>query len=101
MYPPFTRIIYIYLRHRDLNVLCDIAARYADSLRAVFGNRISGPEEPSVSRVQQLYIRKIMLKIETGASMKKVKELLLSAQDSMASLSQFKGTIVHYDVDPC
>lgn len=72
MYPPFTRIIYIYLRHRDLNVLCDIAARYADSLRAVFGNRISGPEEPSVSRVQQLYIRKIMLKIETGADRKSV-----------------------------
>lgn len=100
LYPPFTRIIYIYLRHRNQDALSDIAVRYADSLRKIFGSRVNGPEEPSVSRVQQLYIRKIMLKIETGASMKKVKEYLMSTYEAMASLSQFKGTIIHYDVDP-
>lgn len=100
LYPPFTRIIYIYLRHKNQDILSDIAVRYADSLRKVFGNRISGPEEPAISRIQQLYIRKIMLKVETEASMKKVKDILLEANAEMAALSQFKGTIIHYDVDP-
>lgn len=100
LYAPFSRIIYIYLRHKNQDALSDIAVRYADLLRKTFGSRISGPEEPAISRIQQLYIRKIMLKVEVGASMKKVKEILLAAHENMASLSQFKGTIVHYDVDP-
>ncbi len=99
-YPPFTRVIYIYLRHRQCDALVDIAARYANEMRILFGSRVSGPDEPMVARVQSLYIRKIMLKVETNASMKKVKGILLDLYVRMSALSGFKGTVVHYDVDP-
>ena len=99
-YPPFTRVIYMYIKHRDPANLRLIADMYAAKLRELFGNRVFGPEEPSVSRVQGLYIRKIMLKIETGASMKQVKELLRETYISMHSMPQMKGAVVYYDVDP-
>lgn len=93
-------MLYIYLRHRQCDALVDIAARYANEMRILFGSRVSGPDEPMVARVQSLYIRKIMLKVETNASMKKVKGILLDLYVRMSALSGFKGTVVHYDVDP-
>lgn len=99
-YPPFTRIIYIYLKHRDNSTLSEISTIYASQLRQQFGNRIFGPEEPVISRIQSLYIRKIMLKIETNASMKKVKQILRDTYEYMHQQPRMKGMIVYYDVDP-
>lgn len=99
-YPPFTRVIYIYLKHRDAAILSDIAIIYANRLRELFGNRVFGPEEPIVSRIQSLYIRKIMLKIETNASMKKVKAILRDTFEQMHQDPRMKGLMIYYDVDP-
>ncbi len=75
-YPPFVRVIYIYIKHKDPVAVGSIANDLASKLRTLLGNRISGPEEPTVARVQTLYIRRIMLKVETNASISKVKQLL-------------------------
>ncbi|MCM1518369.1 MAG: primosomal protein N' [Pseudoflavonifractor sp.] len=99
-YPPFTRLIYIYLKHRDDDILTEIATIYTNRLFQLFGNRVFGPEEPAVGRVQSLYIRKIMLKVEVTASMKKVKEILRRLYEEMHSSPRMKGIILYYDVDP-
>ncbi len=99
-YPPFCRIIYMYVKHRDPARLRTIADRYAARLRQLLGRRVFGPVEPAVGRVQGLYIRKIMLKIEPAASVTKIKELLRSTYIEMLSLAEVKGTVVYYDVDP-
>ncbi len=99
-YPPFSRVVNLYLKHRDPAALRGIAGRYADHLRRLLGSRVYGPEEPPVGRVQNLYIRKIMLKIEPDASMVKVKELLRATYIQLHSLPDMKSTIVYYDVDP-
>ncbi len=102
-YPPFTRLIYIYLKHRDPRALDEISTAYGRRLRELFGNRVFGPEEPAVGRVQTLYIRKIMLKIEVNASMKKVKEILRATFEEMheSRLPAIRSAVVYYDVDPC
>lgn len=100
-YPPFTRIINIFLKHRDNNVVVEMAVRHADLLRRVFGERVLGPEAPMVARVQNMYIRQIVLKIETGASLSKVKQILRNIYERMLSLdSRMKSVRIHYDVDP-
>lgn len=99
-YPPFTRVINIYLKHRDEYRLIDASARYADTLRTLFGNRVFGPDEPHVARVQSLYIRKIMLKVETQASMRKVKDILRSVYESFMADAALRSMQVYYDVDP-
>lgn len=99
-YPPFTRMIYIVLRHRDDRVLDEQARRYADELRALFGTRVAGPEPPGVARVQNLYIRRIMLRVETAASMPRVKEILRDLHARLNAAGRLRGAILHYDVDP-
>lgn len=101
-YPPFTRVINIYLKHRDRAMIEELAVAYGRRLRQLFGNRVFGPEEPVVGRIQALYIRKLMLKIETQASMKKVKDIMRQTFIEMheSGMQAAKGAIVYYDVDP-
>lgn len=102
-YPPFTRLIHIYIKHRDAKMVDDIVTAYKRRLESLFGNRVIGPETPSVSKIQNLYIRRLMLKIEVSSSMKKVRGILRGVYEDFhnSRLSGFRGAIVFYDVDPC
>ena len=99
-YPPFRRLIYVYLRHRDERLLDHIANDMGERLRAVFGDRVLGPDCPPVARIHSLYIRKIMLKIEYSASIDKVREALFAVQQQMTAQPIAKGVNIYYDVDP-
>lgn len=99
-YPPFTRIINIYIKHRDDNSLTEMSVRFSNMLREVFGRRVLGPETPVVARIQRLYIRQIVLKMETSASMPKVKQILRTIYEQSLSDPRMKSAIVYYDVDP-
>lgn len=99
-YPPFTKIINVFLRNKDPKTVDRAAVLYAMKLREVFGNRVFGPEKPFVSRVALWYIQSIMLKIEAGASMKKVKEILRQLYEQIAACPDMKYTQIYYDVDP-
>ncbi len=100
-YPPFTKLIYIYLKHRDDNTVTEVSVRFSNMLREVFGNRVLGPEAPLIARVQQYHIRQIVLKMENEASMIKVKNILRTIYENMLSVdSRMKSTILYYDVDP-
>lgn len=99
-YPPYYRLVYVYLKNRNETLLDLMAQTMAVRLRAVFGNRVLGPDKPPVARVQTLFIRKIIVKIETNAPMARVRELLLQVQKDMITEDRFKSLIVYYDVDP-
>lgn len=99
-YPPFTKVINIYIKNKD-NMTCDRAAvTFTMALRNVFGERVLGPEKPFVSRVATWYLQSIMLKIEAGASMKKVKDLLRQILASVSMNPDIKTSVIYYDVDP-
>lgn len=99
-YPPYTRLIYIYLKHRDETLLQELAVRYTTALREVFGSRVLGPDNPPVARIQSLYIRKVVLKMELAASMSRVKEILRQVYENMLVDDRFKSLLLYYDVDP-
>ncbi|MBQ3926818.1 MAG: primosomal protein N' [Bacteroidaceae bacterium] len=99
-YPPFRRLIYVYLRHKDDHLLEHLADEMAQRLRAVFGDRVLGPDRPPIARIQSLYIRKIMLKMELQASADKVRQTLIAIQQQMLSLPIAKNLNIYYDVDP-
>ena len=99
-YPPYYRLVYVYLKNRNETLLDLMAQTMAAKLRTVFGNRVLGPDKPPVARVQTLFIRKIILKIETNAPMARARELLVQVQKEMVAEDRFKSLIVYYDVDP-
>ena len=99
-YPPYYRLVYVYLKNHNEALLDQMAAVMADKLRTVFGNRVLGPDKPPVARIQTLFIKKIVLKIEQNAPMGRARELLLRIQREMLADERYKSLIVYYDVDP-
>lgn len=99
-YPPFTKVINIYFKHKDAATVDRLAVMYAQELRKIFGERVLGPEKPFVSRVALWYLQCIMLKVESNASMKKVKDLLHQLYERLAILPDMRSAVLYYDVDP-
>ena len=99
-YPPYYRMVYVYLKNRNETLLDVMAHTMAEKLRALFGNRILGPDKPPVARIQTLFIRKIVVKIEQNAPMSRARELLLRVQLEILVFERFKSLFVYYDVDP-
>lgn len=99
-YPPYSRIVYVYLKHRDRQTVSEAACKLSQRLAQLLGQRVSQADEPPVSRVQNLHIRRIMVKLETDISMTRVKQLLRQVQVDMVNEGTLKGIILYYDVDP-
>lgn len=99
-FPPFTRIINIYVKHRDEHTARECASLLSACLREVFGPRVSPPKEPAVARVSSMYIRTIMLKVEREVAMSKVKEILRARYVELTASPIMRGVTVYYDVDP-
>ena len=99
-YPPYYRLVYVYLKNHNEALLDQMAAVMANKLRTVFGNRVLGPDKPPVARIQTLFIKKIVVKIEQNAPMGRARELLLRIQREMIEEEHYKSLIIYYDVDP-
>ncbi len=100
IYPPFCRLIYIYFKHTERHTADEAAAAFATRLRQYLGTRVFGPDEPPVGRVQNMYVRRVMLKIEPQASLEKVRELLRAVHESMYAWAPMRSVKCYYDVDP-
>lgn len=99
-YPPFYRLVYVYLKHRKEDVLDQAAELMASFLRKGLGERVLGPDKPPVSRIQTLFIKKIVVKIELDASLAKVRAYLQQVQRFLTEDERFRSLLVYYDVDP-
>ena len=99
-YPPYYRLIYVYLKHRKESVLEQASDMMAQYLRSALGDRVLGPDKPPVARVQTLYIKKMIVKVEQTASIAKVRDYLLSVQRAIVEDERFRSLIVYYDVEP-
>jgi len=99
-YPPFYRLISITVKHRDLPTLNDAAAALAVMLRQRFEKRVLGPEFPMVNRIQNWYIKNIMMKIEKDLSIAEVKRQLLDCISALKQEDRFKQIVCQANADP-
>ena len=99
-YPPYHHLIYVFLKHRQETTVHTAAIEFGSRLRQWFGGRVLGPDKPSVAKVKQQNIRKLVLKLELGIDMKRVREYLLMAQSQMLADKRYASLQIYYDVDP-
>ena len=99
-YPPFYHLVYVYLKHRDENIVNTAGVELGSRLRDIFGARVLGPDKPAVARVKTLSIRKIVLKLENGIDYPRVRQYLRGALDAMMKDKRYGALLVYYDVDP-
>ena len=98
-YPPCCHLVSVYLKHRDERVVDALGRDMAQLARRSFGERVLGPDTPPVSRVQLMYIRKLLVKIELTASMSQARDCLKQIQKYLLAQPQYKSAQVYYDVD--
>jgi primosomal protein N' (replication factor Y) len=99
-YPPYYRLIYVYLKHRQDAVVETASIEMGRLLRQWFSGRVLGPDKPGVSKVKSLSIRKIVLKLELSLNMSEVRKYLALTQQQMLQNKRYASLQIYYDVDP-
>ena len=99
-YPPFFRLVYVYLKHAKEQVAETAGIELGSRLRQLFGDRVLGPDKPAVARVKTLHIRKLVLKLEPSLSGEQVRQCLRYAHNEMTKDKKYATLHVFYDVDP-
>ena len=99
-YPPYYRLINVYLKHRNDALVETAAQELGFRLRQWFGSRVLGPDKPGVARVKSLSIRKLVLKLENSLNMSEVRRYLTLAQQQMLQDKRYSSLQIYYDVDP-
>ena len=99
-YPPYCRLIYVFLKHRQDSLVEQAGLELGRLLRQWFGSRVLGPDKPGVAKVKSLAIRKIVLKLEPGLNMSEVRRYLLLARQQLLQDKRYATIQVYFDVDP-
>ena len=99
-YPPYYHLVYVYLKHRYDDVVNTAGIELGSRLRQWFPGRVLGPDKPAVAKVKSQNIRKLVLKLENGIDMRRVREYLLMAQQQMLADKRYGSLQIYYDVDP-
>lgn len=99
-YPPYARLVALTLRHRDPELLHRGARALAEALRSRFGRRVLGPMTPPVNRIRGEYLAGVLLKVESGASFTRAREVLREVLDAFAAGEEFRRINLQCDVDP-
>ena len=99
-YPPFSHIIYIFLKHKQEGVAEMASQELGGRLRQLFGDRVLGPDKPAIARVKTLFIRKIVLKLELGIDLRKLHAALYQVRDGITRQPCYKAVQIYFDVDP-
>ena len=99
-YPPYYRLVYVYLKHRSDAVVESASIEMGSRLRQWFASRVMGPDKPAVAKVKSLSIRKFVLKLELGINMADVRKYLALAQQLMLQDKRYSSLQIYFDVDP-
>ena len=99
-YPPYYRLVYVFLKHRSDGLVESASIEMASRLRQWFGARVLGPDRPAVAKVKSLSIRKLVLKLELGLNMADVRKYLALAQQQLLQDKRYASLQIYFDVDP-
>lgn len=99
-YPPFYHLVYVYLRHRNEQLVDSAAIEMASRLRQAFADRVLGPDKPAVARVKTESIRKIVIKLEHGINLPLARQCMAEARTQLLQDKRYAAMTVFFDVDP-
>lgn len=93
-YPPFYHLVYVYLRHRNEQLVDSAAIEMASRLRQAFADRVLGPDKPAVARVKTESIRKIVIKLEQGINLPLARQCMAEARTQLLQDKRYAAMTV-------
>ncbi|MBR0201341.1 MAG: primosomal protein N' [Bacteroidaceae bacterium] len=99
-YPPFVRLIVVYVKHRSSDVADHLIVETTNALRRLFGSRVLGPDEPAIPRISGLFIRKALVKLESQIPTSRAHSMLMDMRTRLLADKTFSSAQIYFDVDP-
>ncbi|MBX2894435.1 MAG: primosomal protein N' [Cyclobacteriaceae bacterium] len=102
LYPPFTRLIDITLKHTDKKVVTAAATQLVNVLRKELpATKIMGPGEPMISKIRNEFLMLVLLKIKRDqGKLPEVKQIILQTAARLQQVKEYRSVKVVFDVDP-
>lgn len=99
-YPPYVRMLRVEVRHRLEYVAQQAAHFLAGQLNSALGGGVLGPDAPNVSRIKNVYLQHLWLKLPADRSLTVTKKRLRQTIDQLSFHPDFRAVKVVLDVDP-
>ena len=99
-YPPYVKLIRVIIKHVDFDTCNRAADMLANKLKLRLKNRILGPDVPSIGRIQNKYIKQILVKIEITAPIQQAKQIIQNEIQGVASQRPYNTVQFQLDIDP-
>lgn len=99
MYPPYTKLIKITLKHKEYDKVKESALWLYQVLKQNLNIPILGPEEPAISKIRNEYIRTIMVKIPEKVSQQATKKTIQKVLNSFEAITQYRAVKLIINVD--
>lgn len=100
LYPPFSRLIQLILKHRDSQSLTFSASYLASQLRNRFNDKVFGPEFTLIPRIQNLFQQQILIKVPRTVNLSEWKTILMDELNKFRVHGEHKTVQITIDVDP-
>ena len=98
-YPPYCRMTTLTLKHRDNNLLTRASDYLADSLRNNEIFEVLGAESPPISKINNTFIRNIIIKTDTKYPLVKVNPVIVKHIEAFKRNTEYKQVGVLVDVE--
>ncbi|MHC5353620.1 replication restart helicase PriA [Myroides sp. LJL115] len=98
-YPPFYRLVRITLKHRDFDKLKQASLWMYNYLTKELGIPVLGPEEPSINRIRNEYLRVILIKIPQDKPLNLTKARIVDILKSFEAIGPYRAVKVVANVD--
>lgn len=102
LYPPFSRLIEVTVKHTDKKVCRTIAQVLFETFRKTLsGTRILGPGEPMVSKIRNQFLMSLLIKIpRSGAVLPEIKHSIVQGVQQVSKEKEYRNARIIIDVDP-
>ncbi|MDB5228683.1 MAG: primosomal protein [Bacteroidota bacterium] len=99
-YPPFSRLIQLTVKHKDIKTTIEAANRIAEYLNTRYEGFVIGPNAPIIQKINNYYLRDILVKIPKNyRELQKIKNDIREAINGLYQFQSFKQIKVVIDVD--
>jgi primosomal protein N' (replication factor Y) len=99
-YPPFSRLIQLTIMHKEEQTLDKAAEDLGGRLKRAFPKKVLGPEYPPVSRIRNMYLKQLLVKLDRNQQLRQAKDKLLHVVETFRENHMYKQLRVVINVDP-
>lgn len=100
LYPPFSRLLKILIKHKQQDTAVQAAHQLAQLLRPELGHHLVGPAAPLVNKVRNYYLMEILVKLpRDGQQIRHMKAVVQECFTQLKAQKPFKSVWIVPDVD--